>query len=164
MNPIIISNKTDFEKKKKEFIRDGSATIHVLSDFDKTLTKGLVQGKKANTLISYIRDGNYLTSDYPAKAHALFDVYNPIEIDVTVPLEEKKEKMLEWWTLHTDLLVRSEMNQSVIEDIVQKNDIHFRAGSLEFLEYIHTHHIPVIIMSAGPGQLIEEFLKKEKRM
>jgi hypothetical protein len=65
--------------------------MHVVSDFDRTLTKVFVNGKKIPSLISVIRDGNYLSSDYAEKAHALFNKYHLIETDTKIPLGEKKK-------------------------------------------------------------------------
>lgn len=161
MKNIVISNPKEFKKKKK-FFKDKDK-VHVIADFDRTLTYGSVKGKRSSSLIAFIRDGNYLTPDYPKKAHALYDHYRPIEIDPNISLEEKIKKMGEWWRKHFDLLAKSGMNEGVIEDIVEKNDLHFRKGVLEFLDYLHENNIPVVILSAGPGQLIEGFLEKAKR-
>ena len=153
MQNIIISNPEDLEEKIKHFIEGGVDRLHVLADFDRTLTQGIVQGKKVATLISYIRDGKYLTPDYPEKAYALFDRYHPIEIDSNIPLEEKKAAMKEWWRAHNNLLIKSGLNMNVFEDIIKKNNLYFRKGSLEFLDFLNAKNIPLIIMSASRAEL-----------
>ena len=37
---IIISDPEEFERKKTAFIKSGKDKIHILTDFDRTLTKG----------------------------------------------------------------------------------------------------------------------------
>ena len=96
MENVIIPNQQRFKELKNKFKKDGIAKIHVLADFDKTLTKAFVRGRKIASLISVLRDNNYLTPDYPEKAHALFEKYYPIEIDLNIPIEEKRQKMKQW--------------------------------------------------------------------
>lgn len=98
MDNIVVASSKELENKIEKFSKQRASSIHVLADFDQTLTKALVDGEKSPSLISILRDGNYLTADYAAKAHELFNQYHPIEIDPNISLEEKKLKMQEWWT------------------------------------------------------------------
>lgn len=161
-NEIVISNLKEFEKKKKIFRY--KEKLHVITDFDRTLTKSYVNKNKSSSLISFIYNGRYLSSNYSKKANELYDYYRPIEINPRISLKKKIKKMEEWWRKHSDILIKSGMNKKVIEDIVEKNDLHFRKEALEFLDYLHKYEIPIVIMSAGPGQLIEGFLIKYKRL
>jgi 5'-nucleotidase len=161
MDKVVISSEKNFEKLKDSFI--DSNKFHVIADFDRTLTFGALDGKRNPSLIALIRDGGHLTKDYPKKSQALYDKFRPIEIDPNLSIEEKSKKMDEWWRAHFDLLAKCGMNKGVIDDIVRRNEAKFREGSLEFLDLLHKENIPLIIMSAGPGQLIEEFLRKKDR-
>ena len=72
MKSIIISNQEDFEKKKKAFIAEGRDRFHIITDFDRTLTKAYVNGNKFRSIISQLYEGNSLTEDYRKKAKSLF--------------------------------------------------------------------------------------------
>jgi len=161
---LIIVNPQKFEIIKNNFVRGGKEKIHVLSDFDKTLTRAFVDGQKAHTVIAQVRQGNYLTPDYSSKAHALFDKYHPIEIDPKISLEEKKKKMHEWWKVHFELLVDCGFDKKTITEIVSKKTLKFREGCFEFLDSLYKNKIPLIIFSAALGDMIAEYLKQEKRM
>ena len=163
MQDIIISNPEELQQKIKNFVKAGSENLHILSDFDRTLTQGIVQGKRSATLIAYIRNGKYLTSDYPKKAYNLFDKYHPIEIDPTISLETKKEKMEEWWKAHNELLIKSGLDMEVFKDIIKKNNLFFRKGCLDFFDLLNQETIPLIIMSASRAELIKGFLEKENK-
>ena len=89
---VVVSNLEEFELKKQKFVLGGFDNLHVLSDFDKTLTKAIYSGNRAGSLISHLRNGRYLSEDYAKKAHKLFDKYHPIEIDLKIDTEEKKFK------------------------------------------------------------------------
>ncbi len=161
---IIISDLKDFEEKKKKIIKKGASNFHVISDFDRTLTKCFVDGKRISSLISWLRNGNYLTKDYSSKAHALFDEYHPIEINPNIPFEEKKEKMYEWWKKHFDLLIECGLDKDTIKkavkDMIKENFLVLREGAKEFLKILKERNIPLVIMSASVGDMIIEFLKE----
>lgn len=90
-----------------------------------------------------LRDGKHLTEDYARKAHALFDKYHPIEIDPSIPLQEKKKAMQEWWETHNKLLIDSELSRSNLEDIVKNGHVRFRGGRSRILRlFASTWHSP----------------------
>lgn len=160
---IVISNPDKLEKIKQAIIQDGCGNLHVLSDFDRTLTKLFVGGKEIPSLISNLRDGNYLTPDYAEKARALFNKYHPIEIDPSIPQEEKKKAMREWWFNHAQLLAKSKLNKKDMERVVNSGKIELREGALEFFDLLYGAGIPLVIMSSsGLGtDAISMFLKKQ---
>lgn len=163
---IIISNPQELEKVKKAISEAGAEKLHVLTDFDRTLTTAFVDGKSVPSILSILRDGNYLTSDYTKKANELYDKYHPIEIDQKIPFEERKKTMREWWTVHFDLLVRSGLDKKDIEKLVEVGKIKFRDGISEFIDFLKTHNIPLIIISSSGigGDAIPMFLKKEGKL
>ena len=164
MQNIIISNPEKFAELKKIFVAQGAQKLHILTDFDRTLTRAVMNGKSSQSPVALIRDGNYLTPDYAPKAHALFDLYHPIEIDSDVTLEEKNKKMHEWWQKHVDLLIASGLTMGVMREIVSQGAIRFRENTMEFIDCLHEKNIPLVIMSAGLGDMIEECLRQAGRL
>jgi HAD superfamily hydrolase (TIGR01544 family) len=161
---IVISDKERWDKKIKKLIEDGKDKLHVLADFDRTFTKAYVRGQKSPTIIAQIRNGDYLTPDYSSRAHALFNHYHPIEVDTNVSFEEKNEKMNEWWRKHFDLLIECGLTKDVMKEIIEKRTLKLRKGALELIDILQESSIPLIIMSAGPGDMIKMFLEQEKRL
>ncbi len=158
---IHIKNEKELNKKINKFKEDGLKKFHVVSDFDKTLTKCFNEGKKIPSTIALIREGGYLKDDYPKKAFSLFDKYHPIEIDDSISYDYKYEKMKEWWETHEKLLVKSGMHKDVVDDIIKKYPKVLRDGIKEFLEFLKNKNIPLLIFSSGIGNMIEGYLKKE---
>ncbi|NCD01154.1 hypothetical protein EOL94_03625 [bacterium] len=135
--------------------------LYIISDFDRTLTKGIIDGKKVPSIMSLLRDGNHLSKGYAEKAKALFEKYHPIEKDLDLPLEERRMFMKEWWREHNNLIIQSGLKYSDLEDIANNGKIEFRDGVLEFLDKLKENNIPLIIFSAsGCGEAIKIFLKK----
>ncbi len=158
MKNILITK--EFEELKEKFKK--AEKLHILADFDKTLTKAFVKGKRIASLISVLRDNDYLTKDYPAKAKALYTKYYPIEKDLSIPLQERKKAMKQWWAEHFELLIQSKLNIKDIERVVEHQDVSLRQGTLELLSFLRENNIPLVILSSsGLGrESIELYLKK----
>jgi len=161
MENIIISNKKELEEKIKKISSEGKNKLHVISDFDRTLSQAFVKGKKVRAIIAQLYQGGYLTKDYRKKAQALHDKYYPIEIDSKIPLNEKKKAMEEWWRTHKKLLIDSGLNLKDVQKVVDKGYLEFRKGALEFFDLTHENQIPVVIFSSsGLGESIPLYFKK----
>jgi len=163
MKNIIIPNQTTLEKAKKCIASGGAKNLHLVSDFDRTITKAFVDGEKVPSMISVLRDGNYLTEDYAAKAQSLFDKYHPIEIDPNISKKEKRKAMEEWWRTHFKLMVKSGLSKSDLLSIAKSKLIKLRKGVKELLELLNQNKIPIVfISSSGLGrEMIEMILKRE---
>jgi 5'-nucleotidase len=166
MENIVIPDKNKLESVKAGIKIGGAEKIHVLADFDRTLTKAHDNGIFVPSLTSILRDGNYLTQDYAPRAQALFDRYHKIETDPSVPFDEKKKAMREWWKLHFNLLIESGLKYEDLEKIVDSGRIKLRDGCSEFFVFLEKHGIPLIIMSSsGAGREgISIFLKKAGKL
>jgi len=163
---IIISNPEKLEKTKKIIFEAGAEKLHILADFDRTLTTAFVDGKSVPSIISILRDENYLSPDYAPRAKELYAKYHPIEIDPKIPPEEKKKLMREWWTTHFYLLIKSGLSKKDLESVVESGKIRFRDGFSEFIDFLKIHNIPLAIMSSsGLGDnVISMYLEKNKRL
>jgi cytosolic 5'-nucleotidase 3 len=164
MEQIYFRNEELLKEKIKKIKSQGLDKLHVVSDFDRTLTKCFFDGRKIPSVIALIREGGYLTEDYPKQAFALFDKYNPIEVNDSLDLEYKSAKMQEWWETHEKLLVKSGMHRKVIDDILERYPKMFREGTDSFLDFLNSHNVPLLFFSSGLGNLIEGYLNKEKRL
>lgn len=164
MDNIYIKDKKALQEKIHRIKKDGVDKLHIVSDFDRTLTKCFFDGKKIPSTFALIREGGYLSKEYPKKAFALFDKYNPIELDTSLPYEYRYGKMKEWWETHRDLFIESGMNKEVIEDILHKFPKLFREKALDFFDTLYQRKIPLLIFSSGIGNIIEKYLKKEDKL
>lgn len=143
--------------------RDGVSRLHVLADFDRTLTRAHSNGREIPSMIALLRDGHYLTHDYAEKAHGLYQQYHPIEIDLNVSTAEKKQAMHEWWSKHFELLIASKLNKRDIHNAIESNHLQLRPHTADFLRLLHLHAVPVVILSAsGLGIEPIQWMLKEK--
>ena len=164
---IVISNQKRLEILKREIFKNGKENLHVLSDFDRTLTYTFVKNKKVPSLISILRDsGKYLGADYAKKAQDLYRKYHAMEVDPKLSIKEKKKAMEEWWGTHIELLIRSGLHQKHLDMVAKSPKIQFRKGALEFFDFLYSHKIPLIIMSSSGlgGDVISAVLKKSGKL
>ena len=144
-NIIINPQKLEEAKQWKD--------VHVVSDFDNTLT--------LQKVMAILRDGSYLTDDYAQKATRLFEKYRPLEKDSSISKEKKGEIMNEWWGEHYKLLVDSGISMSDLLEIAKSEKIKLRDGAEDFLELLYRKGIPIVIFSAcGCGDAVEMILKE----
>jgi cytosolic 5'-nucleotidase 3 len=160
MEDVFILNQNSFDKKKNKFKTFGINYLQVITDFDKTLTKGFVDGQKQHSIIAQIRQNNYISSEYVIEANKLFEKYHPIEIDSNLTILEKIPFMEEWWSKHINLLAKSGVTREILEDIINKEYLKPRGGLLDFFDFLSKNNIPLLIFSAALGDSIELFLKK----
>lgn len=159
---IIIANQPLLAEKIQKFKAAGKNKFHIVSDFDKTLTKAFWNGQKHPSVIAILREEKYLTPDYADRANALFEKYHPFEIDLTIPWETRKAKMLEWWMVHYDLLKECGLSKDDIEKVINAGRIKLRDNFQEFFEILDQNNIPLTIMTANGlgGDVIKMTLKK----
>lgn len=140
---------------KLKNIKLNNDNYYVVIDFDKTLTSN-----ESVTSWGLTAKSNGIGEDYTEKRMALFNKYRPIELDASLSDEEKTKYMAEWVTLHIKLFFEYHLKESALIDAVRKDYLSFRDGAEVFLEEMNKRKIPVIIISAGVGNVINEFLKK----
>lgn len=149
MSRILIPNKKNFETKLQNIIAWWPENFHVITDFDRTLTKAFVDGKKNTALISIIQEKWYLWTDFTEQSRKNFEKYHPIEIDPNISLEEKKKAMYEWWNGQNNLLVQSWLTRDIIKEVVLWETIDFRKWYKIFFDILQKNAIPLLIFSAS---------------
>jgi len=162
---IIIVNPQKFQKLIQEMQKDKARFLHVLSDFDRTLTYAFVKGERVPSMISILRSsGDYLGEEYAKEAQALFQKYHQKENDPKITLKERKRLMREWWLKHYQLLIKSGLSKKHLKIVIDSQKIKLRKGAKDFFKLLSLIKIPIVIMSAsGLGtEAISMFLKKEK--
>ena len=133
-------------------------------DFDRTITKNLVDGFVVPSMVSILRSENHLTEKYTREAYALESVYRPIENNKNLDHEEQFKQMVIWWEKHARLIIDQGLSISHIKQASLSSKMKLREGVRELFDFTKENNIPVVIFSAsviGFGS-IEFFLEREK--
>jgi cytosolic 5'-nucleotidase 3 len=159
MKDVLIVNKEEFDKKLNSIKEQGINYLHIVSDYDRTLTKACFDGKKTKSTFQQLRSKGFLPKEYEERSWELYDKYYPIEIDSKKSLEEKSKAMLEWWQEHMELLVEYKLNREILIEVARNSESFVRENVFDFYKLLKDFKIPLLIFSAGQGDIIEEFLR-----
>ena len=142
------------KEEKIKILKYNKNNIFVVLDFDRTITSNESEDSWAATSNKEI-----MGEEINFKMDELYKVYRPIEIDYKMPIKEKEKNMEKWYGDCMDLYYKYNLTKEKLLQSVGKSKLIFRRGAKEFLNKCHQENIPVIIISAGIGNVIEQFLK-----
>lgn len=129
-------------------------SIHILTDFDRTLTTG-----DSESSWGILSKSGLVPKEYEEERKKLYEFYRPIEIDETINYNEKNRLMSEWWDKHISLLIKYQMSEEIINKASKDIKVmKFRKGAKEFLTTMNEKNVPIIIISAGIGNFVKQFL------
>jgi 5'-nucleotidase len=160
-NNIHIKDVQKVTEKLMKMNEKRAEHIHIISDFDMTLTKYWVDGKRNLSTHGVIEHGTVLSQEAKEKLHGLYATYYPIEISHEITKEDKFKAMTEWWTKAHDIIVGEKVSKDEISKMVSETNIVFRPLLKEFIAMATMRKIPLLVFSAGIADLIKEILLKD---
>lgn len=143
--------------QKMEEVKITSDNYYVVLDFDKTITN-----KESLDSWMALLDFEIYGEECKKEIEQLNAKYSPIELNYTLEDTIKEQYMVEWYQRSMDLLYKYQITYSNLIKALKKDTLNFRKGAKEFLQNLYQEKVPVIILSAGIGNVIEEFLKKQE--
>ncbi|KAL2549135.1 5'-nucleotidase [Forsythia ovata] len=155
---VMVGDPELLQRKISSIRLEGPAKLQVIADFDATLTKYWVDGHRGHSSHGLLQQGN---PEYDVKRQKLYEYYHPLEIDPTIPIDEKAKLMEEWWEKTHGLLIEGGLTYGAIKSSVANSRIAFRDGVLEFFELLEKSNVPILIFSAGLADIIEEVLRQK---
>ena len=142
-----------YKNNKKNLKLDKNNT-YVVIDFDKTITPYESTDSWAASANPNIVDNGLIK-----EMDELYEKYRPIEMDYSISKEEKLKAMEIWYSECMDLYYKYNLTKEQMQKSIQSSNVKFRKGAKELLQLLHSENIPVIVLSAGIGNTIEQFLK-----
>jgi 5'-nucleotidase len=136
--------------------------IHIIADFDNTLTQYWDNGKRSLSSHGVLEETSLMPSDVRTKLNELYKKYYPIEIRHDLPKEDKVKAMVEWWTTAHQIFIDCGLNKATLKEAVRTTRIIFRPLLKEFINLVSKRQIPLLIFSAGLGDVIYELLNLEE--
>jgi cytosolic 5'-nucleotidase 3 len=157
----------------------------VITDFDFTLTKYFSSiNMRGTSCHGVIEDSEFLQSGYRTHAKSLFNYYYPIETSSKLTVTQKIPFMVEWVDEAHKIMVersvyqsnsyfpylfsfRSGLKKSHIKLAVSKAlmssppTISLRSGVGDFFKLLEEHRVPLLVFSAGIGDVIEEVIDQQ---
>lgn len=150
---IYLNNETKIESLKQKINKDN---ICVFMDYDRTITSA-----ESEDSWSTIANKEIIGIEIYNDLNKYYQKYSPIESNYTIDIKTKEKYIVEWYKKCIDLYYTYKLTKEKLKQCVYNSNLKFRKGLKEFLFELYKNNIPVIIFSAGIGNVIEQFLKKE---
>lgn len=141
------------EDKLKQLNETSIDDIYILTDFDGTITKSNSDSSWAS-----IFKNPKVSKKFVNTCIKIFNHYHKYEIDENISLEEKISIMNEWYQKNIQTLKDFAITEEIINYATSECMMTFRDGAKDFLKSMYDKKIPIIIISAGVGNIIEQFL------
>jgi len=135
-----------FDAKWQEFSECDPSKLLVITDFDATVTAG--DSEQCHDLMGCNR---LISMGFRKECAPLLDWENNSAIDG-----------VEWWdTMHGLMVKHGQPSRPMLPRIVSSAKIKLRPGARELLGQLAKLGVPVLIVSAGLSDVIEEFLRQQ---
>ncbi|KAF7279377.1 hypothetical protein GWI33_007320 [Rhynchophorus ferrugineus] len=159
---VKIKNPDRLNEILNDMIKGGVDQLQVVSDFDRTITKQHENGvPHLSSFAIFSRIPSSLRNEaYQNTVSALRKKYYPIEIDPHIPQVEKIKHMEEWWSLSEKAIRGLKISPEEIENVCKSLKPTLREKTLEFFKDLADENVPVIVFSAGCGDIVLTILKQ----
>ncbi|CAD5207073.1 unnamed protein product [Bursaphelenchus okinawaensis] len=163
-NPKVrIKDPAKVSQKLNKIIADGFEKLLVISDFDYTLSrfhdgKG---GKCWTTHGVFEAAAKHVSEELVQEFDRLKTKYLKIEFDPAMSIEEKTPYMEQWWKESHQYIIDHKFDLKTITEAVSESKVEFRDGAADFLKCVCSHQVPLVLFSAGIGNVIEIFLDQK---
>lgn len=144
---LVCSDRVRLQEKINYILGGGLKDIHMLFDFDRTLTVRDTNTRDDITTWHILKE--HLPREGQQVYQELFTKYRGKEIDGNMT----NDHAAEWWGLILDLFVEHHLDLKAVEaDLLKRANI--RPGTTELFEFCKEMGVPTIIMSAGIKDVI----------
>uniref|UniRef100_UPI0037E88C36 7-methylguanosine phosphate-specific 5'-nucleotidase-like isoform X2 n=1 Tax=Semicossyphus pulcher TaxID=241346 RepID=UPI0037E88C36 len=159
---VVMRERSRVEETIYAMQRAGAGSLQVISDFDMTLTRFAHNGKRVPTTHNILDNRLLMNEDCTKRMKELLNTYYPIEIDPGRSVEEKLPLMVEWWTKVHELLIQQRIRKDLLAQAVKESNAMLRDGYTVFFDRLAEQQVPLLIFSAGVGDILEEVIRQNR--
>lgn len=150
---LSVASTSTFKTKLAGHRSVGASNLHMVFDFDRTLTVKKPGTDDEVTTWHILRE--HLPEEGQLQYQELFEKYRALEIAGTLTQEDA----ITWWSSILNLFVQYNVDLTAVEeDFLAKANI--RPGVAELFKLCSDNKIPTIILSAGIRDVIEIWCRK----
>nr|XP_040032874.1 7-methylguanosine phosphate-specific 5'-nucleotidase-like [Gasterosteus aculeatus aculeatus] len=183
---VLMKERSRVEETICAMQRAGAGSLQVISDFDMTLTRFAHNGTRVPTTHNILDNRLLIDEDCTKKfmliyvprswsadiknvqycllvlcqMRELLNTYYPIEIDAGRTAEEKLPLMVKWWTEVHELLIQQRIRKDMLAKAVKESSAVLRDGYKLFFDHLTEQQVPLMIFSAGVGDVLEEVIRQ----
>ncbi|XP_065345865.1 7-methylguanosine phosphate-specific 5'-nucleotidase-like isoform X2 [Cloeon dipterum] len=164
MPQVRIKNPDYMRSVFEEFIDGNSQKLQVISDFDQTLTKDHEDGERCLTTFGIFHSTPQLPDGYCAQSEVLYHKYHPMEVHPDLSVEEKTPYMVQWYKDSEQLLFGADVSKENLKNHIYSSKTIFRDGSKDIFDALKKAGVPVLVFSAGVGDVVRHALEKHQML
>lgn len=147
---FIVQNEPKIAAKVAAFSAAGKEALHILLDFDRTVTMGQPGADDATTWqVLY----QHLPKEGQEEYKKYYATYRPLELSGDMTEEDSKT----WTSAILDLFVTHRVNLALVEENFL-SVVMLRPGMKELFELCANNQIPIVVLSAGIRNVIDILL------
>lgn len=145
-------------QKINKIIQDGSEKLQIVTDFDLTITKQHVDGRKSLASYGVLYKSKRITEELRKNARSLYDKYRPIEINTKISKTHRIQAMVEWNKKSQEMLSGVQLDRGDIKEVVNNYGPTLRDRTKELFLELEKANVPVLVFSAGLGDVVQAIL------
>uniref|UniRef100_A0A915PY74 5'-nucleotidase n=1 Tax=Setaria digitata TaxID=48799 RepID=A0A915PY74_9BILA len=159
---VRIRDASAVEQKLNQIINAEKDKLLVVSDFDYTLSRFHdSEGKSCLTTHGVFDSAAWTVSqELGIVLEKLKAKYLPIEFDPHMTVAEKIPHMEDWWRTSHEHIIKTGFTKRTIQKFVSEAKLELKEGAKELMLALHDHNVPLVIFSAGIGNVIDFFFQK----
>lgn len=139
----------------------GTDQLQLISDFDFTISKQrLADGTAMQSSFFIFERCPSIPQAVRDRSRALCDKYRPIEVDGRISIADKLRTMVEWWTESSRSYSGFPLDPAEIEASARIDAGCLRDGTAELFETLGVRRVPVLVFSAGIGDMVAAILRQ----
>ncbi|KAI1708284.1 pyrimidine 5'-nucleotidase (UMPH-1) domain-containing protein [Ditylenchus destructor] len=162
-NKVVLMRDPKTVRTKLDALLDaGFDKLIVITDFDYTLSRFTKNGHRCSTTHGVFEQAiAEEDKEFHAEISKLREKYLHIEFSPTMTIEEKTPYMEEWWQTSHKLIVENRFSREKIKEFTAKSQVMLRERAAEFVSFIEKQGSPLIVFSAGIGNIIQFVLEDQ---
>lgn len=160
---IFIRHRESVEKLLNNIFRDGAKHLHVITDYDFTITKHtLDNGEPTPSSFELFKNCPSVPEDYRTMTHKFKKIYKKAELDTSLPKQLREKYMRDWWTKASNITKGFPFHEQELLDMAERYKYSLRDNVEDMFKTLHDRMIPCLIFSAGLGNTVHAMLKVAK--
>ncbi|CAM9138826.1 unnamed protein product [Scytosiphon promiscuus] len=160
---VLFRNAEDFERKRQRMAAGGPDHLQIISDFDFTMTKFWVGGKRGDSCHAVIDQSGLLSDSFHERTTELRNHYYPLEVAPGLSHEERVEMMVEWVTKAHEAMTAAGITRDILSASVATANLEFRPGHGDLLRWMDKQEVPLLMFSAGITDVLEEAVRQHSK-
>jgi len=146
----------------EKFCKDGADKLHLVADYDGTLLRSFYEdGRMVPGAPRIYFESNYFSNDCRQLLAEHGEGFRALLADPDLKPEELQVHSMAWYRDDLKILLKARINKKDLPSLVKEAEILYRDGTKEMFECLNELDVPILVYSAGLGDVIHHSLEHE---